>query len=138
MELRLAMSGGACAAVTAGSGGTYVPVDDPRLFVLRNGGVVATRRAESGSLRVGDAVQINDDPTATVQGIEVSRKSLDEANAGDTVGVLLGGMDGSQFNSGEVLTPHGTYRGDVPRRGITAIGARTRYASARTCASAGD
>jgi translation elongation factor EF-Tu-like GTPase len=77
------------------------------VFVIRNRGVVATGRVESGSLRVGDAVSINGGPGVQVDAIEVFRKSIDQANAGDNVGVLFKGIDKSQIDRGAVLTSSG-------------------------------
>ena len=68
------------------------------VFVIRNRGVVATGRVESGTLRVGDAVSINGGPGVQVDAIEVFRKSIDQANAGDNVGVLFKGIDKSQID----------------------------------------
>jgi elongation factor Tu len=53
------------------------------VFVIRNRGVVATGRVESGTLRVGDTVQINGTLEWRVDGLEVFRKSIDEAKAGE-------------------------------------------------------
>jgi len=74
------------------------------VFVIRNRGVVATGRVESGALRVGDTVHIDGGPGVTVDAIEIFRKSIDEANAGDNIGVLFKGIDKSQIGRGVVLT----------------------------------
>ena len=74
------------------------------VFLIRNRGVGATGRVESGVLRVGDEVQINGTVSARVEGIEVFRKSIDEAKAGDNIGVLFASFDKSQFPPGAVLT----------------------------------
>jgi translation elongation factor EF-Tu-like GTPase len=79
------------------------------VFVIRNRGVVATGRAESGTLRVGDTVQIDGAVGARVDGIEVFRKSIDEAKAGDSIGVLFRGIEKSQLNRGAVLTAAGEF-----------------------------
>ena len=74
------------------------------VFAIRNRGVVATGRVESGTLRVGDTVHINGGPGVSVDAIEKFRKQLDEATAGENVGVLFKGVDKSQINRGDVLT----------------------------------
>ena len=74
------------------------------VFAIRNRGVVATGRVESGTLRVGDTVQINDGPGVTVSAIEQFRKQRDEATAGENVGVLIKGIERAQLNRGDVLT----------------------------------
>ena len=85
-----------------------MPVED--VFTIRNRGVVATGRIESGTLRVGDHVHINGGPGVPVDAIERFRKSLDEASAGDTVGVLMKGIEKSQLNRGDILT----WAGEAP------------------------
>ena len=77
------------------------------VFVIRNRGVVATGRVESGTLRVGDTVQIDGTLDAPVDGIEVFRRSIDEATAGDNIGVLFRGIEKSQLDRGSVLTAAG-------------------------------
>ena len=77
------------------------------VFVIKNRGVVATGRVESGTLRVGDTVQIDGAFEARVDGIEIFRKSINEAQAGDNIGVLFRGLEKSQLNRGSVLTAAG-------------------------------
>jgi translation elongation factor EF-Tu-like GTPase len=79
------------------------------VFVIRNRGVVATGRVESGTLRVGDTVQIDGTPEARVDGIEVFRKSIDGAKAGDNIGVLFKGIEKRQLDRGSVLTAGGEF-----------------------------
>jgi translation elongation factor EF-Tu-like GTPase len=74
------------------------------VFAIRNRGTVATGRVESGTLRVGDTVQIDGTLEARVDGIEVFRKSIDEAKVGDNIGLLFKGIEKSQLNHGSVLT----------------------------------
>ena len=74
------------------------------VFAIRNRGTVATGRVESGTLRVGDTVQIDGTLDARVDAIEVFRKSIDEANVGENIGVLFKGVEKSQLNRGSVLT----------------------------------
>lgn len=80
-------------------------VDD--VFVIKNRGLVATGRVQSGVLRVGDTVSINGAAQATVDAIEKFRKNLDEATAGETIGVLFKKVDKSQLDRGAVLTSSG-------------------------------
>jgi translation elongation factor EF-Tu-like GTPase len=74
------------------------------VFAIRNRGTVATGRVESGALRAGDTVQIDGTLEARVDGIEVFRKSIDQANVGDNIGVLFKNVEKSQLNRGSVLT----------------------------------
>ena len=77
------------------------------VFVIKNRGVVATGRVESGVLRVGDTVQIDGSLGARVDGIEMFRKSIDEASTGDNIGVLFRGVEKGQVDRGSVLTASG-------------------------------
>jgi translation elongation factor EF-Tu-like GTPase len=79
------------------------------VFAIKNRGVVATGRVESGTLRVGDTVQIDGTLEARVDAIEVFRKSIDEANVGDNIGVLFKGIEKSRLNRGSVLTAAGEF-----------------------------
>ena len=84
------------------------------VFVIRNRGVVATGRVESGTLRVGDTVRIDNTLEACVDAIEIFRKSIDEANVGDNIGVLFKGIEKSQLNRGSVLTSSSSAYSEVP------------------------
>jgi translation elongation factor EF-Tu-like GTPase len=77
------------------------------VFVIRNRGVVATGRVESGALRTGDTVQIDGTLSATVDAIEMFRKHRNEANAGDNIGVLFKDLEKNQINPGGVITAAG-------------------------------
>jgi elongation factor Tu len=79
------------------------------VFVIRNRGVVATGRVESGTLRVGDTVQIDGTLESRVDGIEVFRKSIDEATDGDNIGVLFKSIEKGQLDRGSVLTAAGEF-----------------------------
>jgi translation elongation factor EF-Tu-like GTPase len=79
------------------------------VFFIRNRGVVATGRVECGILRVGDTVQINGTLSATVDGIEVFRKKIDEVKAGDNIGLLLRDIEKSQIPQGAVITAAGEF-----------------------------
>ena len=84
------------------------------VFAIRSRGTVATGRVESGSLWVGDTVQVDGTLEARVDAIEVFRKSIDEANVGDNIGVLFKGIEKSQLNSGSVLTCSSSAYGEAP------------------------
>ncbi len=77
------------------------------VFVIKNRGVVATGRVESGVLRVGDTVQIDGGQGVQVDAIEKFREKLDEANVGDNIGVLFKKIEKSEIDRGAVLTPSG-------------------------------
>jgi translation elongation factor EF-Tu-like GTPase len=74
------------------------------VFAIRGRGTVATGRVESGQLRVGDEVRVNETFAVTVDAIEAFRKQLTEANVGDTIGVLFKNLEKSQLNRGDVLS----------------------------------
>lgn len=98
-----------------------MPVED--VFTITGRGTVATGRVERGTVKVGDEVQIvglNDEPKKTVvTGVEMFRKLLDQAVAGDNIGVLLRGIDRKDVERGQVLakpgsiTPHTKFEGEV-------------------------
>ena len=77
------------------------------VFVIKNRGVVATGRVESGVLRVGDTVNIDGGSGVRVDAIEIFRKSIDEANVGQHIGVLFKKIDRSEIDRGAVLTASG-------------------------------
>lgn len=82
-------------------------VDD--VFTITRRGTVATGRVESGQLRVGDEVRVNDSFAVKVDAIEAFRKELTEATAGDTIGVLFKDLERNQLNRGDVLTGFTVY-----------------------------
>ena len=84
------------------------------VFAIRNRGTVATGRVESGSLRVGDTVQVDGTLEARVDAIEVFRKSIDQANVGDNIGVLFKGIEKSQLSRGSVLTSSSSAYSEAP------------------------
>jgi translation elongation factor EF-Tu-like GTPase len=84
------------------------------VFLIRNRGVVATGRVESGTLRVGDSVSINGGPAVQVDAIEQFRKQRDEATAGENVGVLIKSIDKGRLNRGDVLTASSSSYGEAP------------------------
>jgi translation elongation factor EF-Tu-like GTPase len=79
------------------------------VFMIRRRGVVATGRVDSGTLRVGETVQIDGTLEARVDAIEVFRKSVDEANVGDNIGVLFKDIEKGQVDRGSVLTAAGEF-----------------------------
>ena len=98
-----------------------MPVED--VFSITGRGTVATGRVESGVLHVSDEVEIvglaEESRKVVVTGIEMFRKLLDEAQAGDNVGVLLRGIQRTEIERGQVLAkvgsikPHSKFVGQV-------------------------
>jgi hypothetical protein len=84
------------------------------IFVIRGRGLVATGRVEDGTLRVGDEVQINADRRVRVDGIEAFRKMLEQASAGDNIGVLFKDLDRDDVKSGDLLSGEGASVGLPP------------------------
>ena len=82
-----------------------MPVED--VFTITGRGTVATGRVERGELKMNDTVEIvglQDEPKQTVvTGIEMFRKMLDTAVAGDNIGALLRGIDRKEIERGQVL-----------------------------------
>ena len=93
------------------------------VFTITGRGTVATGRVERGIVQVGDEVEIvgiHDETKKTVvTGVEMFRKLLDEAQAGDNIGVLLRGIARTEIERGQVLckpgsvTPHTKFHGQV-------------------------
>ncbi len=92
------------------------------VFSITGRGTVATGRVERGRVKVGDAVEIvGIKPTrdTVVTGVEMFRKLLDEAQAGDNIGVLLRGIEKKDIERGQVvakpksITPHKKFKGEV-------------------------
>ena len=87
-----------------------MPVED--VFTITGRGTVATGRVESGILHVGDEVEIvglkEEKAKTVVTGIEMFRKLLDEAQAGDNIGALLRGIQRTDIERGQVLAKVGT------------------------------
>ncbi|MGN1227553.1 MAG: elongation factor Tu [Christensenellales bacterium] len=86
-----------------------MPVED--VFTITGRGTVATGRVERGVLKVGDVVDIvgmGSKLNTTVTGVEMFRKLLDEAQAGDNIGALLRGINRDQIERGQVLAKPGT------------------------------
>ena len=87
-----------------------IPVED--VFTITGRGTVATGRVERGELKLGDTVEIvglsEEKKSTTVTGIEMFRKMLDSAVAGDNIGALLRGVDRKEIERGQVLAKPGT------------------------------
>ena len=87
-----------------------MPVED--VFTITGRGTVATGRVERGTLHLNDEVEIigikEDVQKTVVTGIEMFRKLLDEAEAGDNIGALLRGINRDQIQRGQVLAKPGT------------------------------
>ncbi|MFP7300143.1 elongation factor Tu [Neobacillus niacini] len=98
-----------------------MPVED--VFSITGRGTVATGRVERGVVRVGDVVEIvgfTEEPkSTTVTGVEMFRKLLDFAEAGDNIGALLRGVAREEIERGQVLakpksiTPHTKFKAQV-------------------------
>jgi elongation factor Tu len=88
-----------------------MPVED--VFSISGRGTVATGRVERGIVKVGEEIEIigiRDTVKTTVTGLEMFRKLLDEARAGDNVGALLRGIDREGIERGQVLCKPGTVK----------------------------
>jgi elongation factor Tu len=86
-----------------------MPVED--VFTITGRGTVATGRVERGMLKLNDAVEIvgiKDTQSTVVTGIEMFRKLLDFAEAGDNIGTLLRGITRDQIQRGQVLAKPGS------------------------------
>ena len=98
-----------------------MPVED--VFTITGRGTVATGRVERGQINVGDVVEIvglQEEPSSTtVTGLEMFRKLLESAVAGDNVGALLRGIDRKDIERGQVLAkpgsikPHTKFKAEV-------------------------
>ncbi len=98
-----------------------MPVED--VFSITGRGTVATGRVERGQVKVGDTIDIiglSEEPkSTTVTGVEMFRKLLDYAEAGDNIGALLRGVAREDIQRGQVLakpgtiTPHTKFKAEV-------------------------
>lgn len=98
-----------------------MPVED--VFSITGRGTVATGRVERGQVKVGDVVEIiglaEEAKSTTVTGVEMFRKLLDYAEAGDNIGALLRGIAREEIQRGQVLakpgtiTPHTEFKAEV-------------------------
>ena len=89
-----------------------MPVED--VFSITGRGTVATGRVEAGTLHVSDEVEIvglkEETRKVVVTGIEMFRKLLDEAQAGDNIGALLRGVQRNEIERGQVLAKPGSIK----------------------------
>ena len=87
-----------------------MPVED--VFTITGRGTVATGRVERGTIKVSEEVEIvglqKEIPKTVVTGVEMFRKLLDQAEAGDNIGVLLRGIQRNEIERGQVLAKPGT------------------------------
>ena len=98
-----------------------MPVED--VFTITGRGTVATGRVERGQVKTGDEVEIigltEERKKTVVTGVEMFRKTLDYAEAGDNIGALLRGIQRNEIERGQVLCkpgtihPHTKFRGQV-------------------------
>ena len=86
-----------------------MPVED--VFTITGRGTVATGRVEKGTVKVGDTVEIvgmGSKLQTVITGVEMFRKMLDQAQAGDNVGLLLRGVQRNEIERGQVLAKPGS------------------------------
>jgi len=98
-----------------------MPVED--VFSITGRGTVATGRVERGMLKVGDEVEIvgltDEKRKVVVTGVEMFKKTLDQAETGDNIGALLRGVQRTEIERGQVLAkpgtihPHTKFKGQV-------------------------
>ena len=97
-----------------------MPIED--VFTITGRGTVVTGRVERGTVKLGDPVEIvgiHDTQSTVVTGVEMFRKLLDQAEAGDNIGVLLRGISREQVQRGQVLAkpksvhPHKKFKAQV-------------------------
>ena len=97
-----------------------MPVED--IFAIKGRGTVVTGRVERGKLKINEEVEIvgiRETKKSVVTGLEMFRKTLDETQAGDNVGVLLRGIEKDDVERGQVLakpgtiTPHTKFEAEV-------------------------
>jgi elongation factor Tu len=98
-----------------------MPVED--VFTITGRGTVATGRVDRGKIKVGDEVEIigmqDEIKKTVVTGVEMFRKLLDQAEAGDNIGVLLRGLQRTEVERGQVvaapgsITPHTKFKAQV-------------------------
>ncbi len=97
-----------------------MPVED--VFSITGRGTVATGRVERGTVKVSETVEIvglKDTRSTVVTGVEMFRKLLDQAIAGDNIGLLLRGVQRTEIERGQVIAkpgsikPHTHYESEV-------------------------
>ena len=89
-----------------------MPVED--VFSITGRGTVATGRVERGTIKVNDSVELvgltDEQRTVVVTGVEMFRKQLDQAEAGDNIGALLRGVQREEIERGQVLAAPGSIK----------------------------
>ncbi|OAB35151.1 elongation factor Tu [Paenibacillus glacialis] len=89
-----------------------MPIED--VFSITGRGTVATGRVERGTVKVGEEIEIigihEESKKSVVTGVEMFRKLLDSAQAGDNIGALLRGVDRTMIERGQVLAKPGTVK----------------------------
>ncbi|MDK7354175.1 elongation factor Tu [Peptoniphilus harei] len=89
-----------------------MPIED--IFSITGRGTVATGRVEQGVVKVGDTVELvgltDESRQVVVTGVEMFRKQLDQAEAGDNIGALLRGVQREEIQRGQVLAAPGTIK----------------------------
>ena len=97
-----------------------MPVED--VFSITGRGTVATGRIETGKCKIGDEVQLlglGENKKSVITGVEMFRKTLEEGEAGDNVGLLLRGIDKDEVKRGMVvvhpgaITPHDHFKASI-------------------------
>ncbi|MEA1917449.1 MAG: elongation factor Tu [Campylobacterota bacterium] len=97
-----------------------MPVED--VFSISGRGTVVTGKIDRGTVKIGDTIEIvgiKDTQTTTVTGVEMFRKEMEEAQAGDNCGILLRGTAKEEVQRGQVLckpssiTPHTKFRAEI-------------------------
>lgn len=97
-----------------------MPIED--VFTIQGRGTVATGRVERGVMKVNEEIEIvgvKETRKTVITGIEMFRKTLDEARAGDNVGVLLRGVEKTDIERGQVIakpgsvTPHTEFEAEI-------------------------
>ncbi len=97
-----------------------MPVED--VFSIKGRGTVVTGRVERGKAKVNEEIEIigmRDTQKTVITGVEMFRKTLDEAMAGDNVGLLLRGLEKNQVERGQVvakpgsITPHTEFNAEI-------------------------
>ncbi len=86
-----------------------MPIED--VFSIKGRGTVVTGRIERGMVKINDTIEIvgiRATQSTVVTGVEMFRKTLDEGQAGDNVGILLRGVEKDQVERGQVLAKPGT------------------------------
>ncbi|HLC94318.1 MAG TPA: elongation factor Tu [Patescibacteria group bacterium] len=97
-----------------------MPIED--IFTIQGRGTVVTGRVERGILKVNEEIEIvglKETKKTVITGVEMFKKSLDEARAGDNVGLLLRGIEKTQVERGQVIakpgsvTPHTEFEAEI-------------------------